>query len=336
MRSVAISGNATEILAALRLIAAAPRPHLARLSLAQHRRWGDLRRPRLRSAPIVDDGLAAAVIAATPALELFDVTGSRMLDAFPHPAVQRLRVVGHDAIGALAAAGPAMPAVQALFFGFTHDPMGHIAFPEGGLPSTLLARATLPALRALDVSANELQRSWDNAHVALFEMLLELGVLRDLAHLRVPRPVEDAERDALVQIRATTAAVIEDTGDRPRPLHDALDRNLTLGVRVHQQPREYQLSHRRLGELMSAAWPALDDDARATWFALWKLLAEVPRDPDDYWNYEQAGTPVPLRAFASALATLGERVDDDFPTMRLAEAVIGSAETRLDVRRYAY
>lgn len=328
LRSVSISGTNTEIQSALSLLVSAPRPHLRRLAITSGRRWGE---PRARTQPLVDAAVARKLLAATPALEMLDVTGSRIIDAFPHPTLQRLRVIGHDAFGALADGGPPLPAVRSLFFAVTPDPSGRVAFGRRALPRTLLARATLPALVELDISANALQRAWDNHHVAIFELVAELGVLPQLARLRVPA----GDPEAVAHLRALTTAAVEDTGDRPQPLHDELGTHDTLRIRIGAQPWPRSISHHRLGELMSAAWPALDEDARAAWRALWHALNAVPLDPDDVWPNEGDGTLVPRARFADALATLGE-VEDDLSIARFAEAVLRSVDSRTHVRRSVY
>ena len=335
LRSVFVAGNNTEIVQALRLLAATPRPHLSRLSIVTGRRFSERRAPR--ATILVDDALTTAVISATPALSDLDVTGNRVFDTFSHPALQRLRLAGYDAICAVAEAGAPLPAVRSLFYAFAPDHTGRIPFPEHGLPQTLLARTTLPALVDLDVSANELQRSWDNDHVALFELLVELGVLPHLARLRVPPLVSDDERAALDHVRSLTRAAIEVADDRPRPLHDAIEGTFVLGVRIHNHELEHRISLQRLGELMSDLWPEHDAEDRAAWHALWRAAFELPVEPEPYWGYEVGNARLHrLALLETPLVTLGEHVDDNLSIAILAAALAHTHETQLTMRRYEY
>jgi len=334
VRSLFVSGTNTEVVQALRTLASAPRPWLTRLSIATGRRFGERRGGRAWF--IVEDPIAADLARATPHLEFLDVVGNRVMESFAHPGVSRVRVVGHDAIAALVDAGAPMPAVRELFFAFTQDRNGRVAFSERGLPRTLLARSTLPALASLDVSANELQRMWEHGHVVLFELLAELGVLSQLRLLRVPSVHTDDERAALQHVHGRVPAlVVERSDELPAPLHDLLEPATTLGFTL--QDHEHRVSMRRLGELMVARWSGFDEDTREAWRDLWQVVARLPTVPDDYYEYRQ----LPVEAFALAtlalpLASLGEAVDDDFALSELATIVARSRETRVSVRRYAW
>ncbi len=79
VRSFAASGSAERVLASLRRLASAPRPHLAELAIAVHRSGG----LRMR------DELVDALIAATPSLRALYLLDAVPLQRFPHPAVRR-------------------------------------------------------------------------------------------------------------------------------------------------------------------------------------------------------------------------------------------------------
>src|SRR5688500_6605777 len=191
LRAVTIGGSSTDIQSALRMLAAAPRRWLSRLHVHG--------RSREASSPfVVTADFTAELVLALPNLDLLDLTGTRMFAELAHPTVRRVRVASHDALASLVDAGPPLPNVRELFYSFAHDERGRIVFSPQGLPHTLLAARTLPALAELDLSANELQRSWASGCVVLGELLAELGVLPQLRVLRLPALETDAER-ALVQ-----------------------------------------------------------------------------------------------------------------------------------------
>jgi hypothetical protein len=93
VRSFTARGPATRVRATIARLAARPRPHLTHLRLA-------VRGAARESA--LGDAAADALIAATPRLAELDVTGRRVLGAFPHPALRRLRMSNHDSVIATA------------------------------------------------------------------------------------------------------------------------------------------------------------------------------------------------------------------------------------------
>ncbi|MDQ3339368.1 MAG: hypothetical protein M4D80_29745 [Myxococcota bacterium] len=333
VRSVFVTGTNTDALGVLRTLASEPRLHLTRLAILTARRFGEQRGPK---APfVVDAELTATLVRATPSLEYLDVVGNRLFASFPHPSLQRLRVVGHDAIAALVEAGGTMPSVRDLVFAFSCDPYGRIAFGEHGLPRTLLARETLPSLATLDVGPNELQRTWEDRHVAVFELLSELGVLAHLHRLRVPTVRSEEEAAALAHARSQIRALelLETGNDLPAPLHDELEApSLSLAIANHAA--EQHVSMRRLGELVAARWSTFDDDTCDAWLELWSELASVPLEPEDFWMYEQQpAADMLLAPWRAPLASLGDSVDDDFAISELAAVVARSREVRVFVRR---
>jgi hypothetical protein len=334
VRSVSVAGTNTDAVNTLTLLASAQRPHLARLSIHTARRFGESRGPK---APfVIDAALTAALVRATPSLEVLDVVGNRLFDDLPHPAVQRVRVLGHDAIGALVEAGAAMPAVRELVFAFANDQYGRVAFGERGLPRTLLAHETLPSLVGLDLGPNELQRGWQDRHVAVFELLTELGVLAQLRRLRVPSVLNDDEAATLAHARSQVRALelLETGNELPAPLHDLLEPSTSLGLVIANHAGEQQVSMRRLGELMAAGWSSFDDETRDDWHTLWSELAGIVLEPEDDWNYEaQPATTMQLGLWRVPLASLGDSANDDLAISELAAVVARSREVRISVRR---
>ena len=337
VRSVFAAGSNSDALRVLDDLTRMPRPHLERLSIVTGRRFGD---PRAPTAPfVITDVLAKRLVAVTPNLAWLSLVGNRLVRELAHPTLQRLRVIGHDAVASLVETGAAMPAVRELVFGFTGDRNGRIAFGEAGLPRTLLSRGTLPALEALDFGPNEMQRTWEDGRVAIFELLSELGVLQGLRRLRVPTILANEEQTALdhacEQIRSLE--LLETGNELPGPLHDQLEPSTTLMIRIEGHAHDHHISMRRLGELMVARWSALDDDTREAWTELWNALAGIPLEPEDYWMYEeQPAQRMQLALWREPLASLDDDVDDDYEISALTDAIARGTARTLGIRRRRY
>ena len=338
VRSAFISGTNTDITRVLDALLDKPRPHLARLVIGTRLRYGG--EPRAANAPfVITDAVARRLCEMTPNLELLSLGGNRLVREVPHPTLRRLRVVGHNAMASLVETGAAMPAVRELAFSFSADQRGRIMFGSDGLPRTLLARSVLPALEALDLGGNEQQRTWEDRHVPIFELLSELGVLHGLRRLRVPTILVDDERAALdhavAQIRALD--LLETGNELPAPLHDLLDESPMISVRFESGAYPLQFSMRRLGELMAARWSAFDDDTREAWTDFWNMLAGLPLEAEDYWMYDEAPTEtVSIAPWRAPLASLEESVDDDYDISVLADALARTTAKTVAIRRRRY
>jgi hypothetical protein len=108
VRGLSLSYRIAHMVSALHELGSAPRPWLERLTIVS----------RVRSAPptavwsshaaLLEQSWVAPVIAATPRLQLFELSGNRMIRAFPHPSVTRLRIDGVDALLSILEPGPTM------------------------------------------------------------------------------------------------------------------------------------------------------------------------------------------------------------------------------------
>ena len=342
LRAVAIGGSSTDVQNAFMLLGAASRPWLARLHISSRRR-------EPKSPFVAHPDLAAALVGALPNLDFLDITGTRVFEAFAHQTVRRVRVVGHDAIAALAEAGAPMPSVRELSYAFAQE--GRIAFSPQGLPPTVLSARTLPALTSLDLSANELQRSWASGYVVLAELLAEFSVLPRLRTLRLPSLETIEERD-LVQHALGLAPALADlhftrdpselvtslrhaaqitVTDPPTPIHDLLEQAI-YEIRIENVTYVYEASLRRLGELVIPIWHELDEDEQHDWHLLWQFLLQLPDIEWDAWT-DRPFDAVRSRWFARALARLGDAVDDD-PVWSALAADIRAREVTLFVRRW--
>jgi hypothetical protein len=90
VRAFTARGPATKVRASLQRLAARPRPHLTQLRIAI--KAGAGREPTLAA------NTAVALIGAVPRLRELEISGRRVLGAFPHPALRRLHMSHHDSI----------------------------------------------------------------------------------------------------------------------------------------------------------------------------------------------------------------------------------------------
>lgn len=90
VRAFTARGPATKVRASLQRLAARPRPHLTQLRIAV--KAGAAREPTIAA------NTAEALIGAAPRLRELEVSGRRVLGAFPHPALRRLHMSHSDSI----------------------------------------------------------------------------------------------------------------------------------------------------------------------------------------------------------------------------------------------
>jgi hypothetical protein len=232
-RAFDIHGEPAEVVEALAILGAAPRPWLGALSIRQL---------DSRASPLVDADLAQRVVAATPHLRKLVVHGHQVLADFAHPGIERLVVDGHDALPALLGRGT-LPRVDTLDFALHPDSVIYREPPPDDLRALLPATA-FPQLRTLDLSRNEprdetLAPNCLGGKTPIFELLPHLGVLPQLAQLRVPS----------VRSSATNAQ-----------LQRALERMpslMTLDIARTYGKSYAKLSHRaRISVAKPARWPA--------------------------------------------------------------------------------
>jgi hypothetical protein len=181
LRGIDAYGLGAELIESVAKLAEEPRRWLATLRLEA---------PSNVAGWIVSPELGAAVIRATPRLELLDIHGPRVLGDVVHPRVRRLRVTGHDAVASLTQAGPAWPRVTDLDYAFNCRNDEDARRPDARMLAKLLAVARLPALRRLDLSRNEPGLDgWPNylgGSVDVLQFVRELELGAQLTHLRLP------------------------------------------------------------------------------------------------------------------------------------------------------
>ena len=188
-------------------LAGEPRPWLVRLAITLNDEWP-------RPGPIIDDDLAARLIAATPRLVDLEIEARDLFAAFPHPAVTRLRS-SHRGIRTLAGDNTvALPAVTELDLALSErfDQDHEALDPDDAV--RLLPRAALPALARLDLSRNEpglllpFHRGFDFDHVML-RIVGRWPICAQLTHLRVPALHGKADLDELTGLLARMPALVE-------------------------------------------------------------------------------------------------------------------------------
>ena len=140
VRTGAIAGSAHAVGEAVALLAAAPRPGLARLVLRQWDAGDD---------PTLDGAATRALFAALPDLESLELDGYRICADAVHPNVRRMRISGFNAITSLCGGGPPWPSLAELDFAFGSHIDGKRPVSQAVLPA-----ARLPALATLDLSRN--------------------------------------------------------------------------------------------------------------------------------------------------------------------------------------
>ena len=190
VRGLSLSLRMPLVAAVLRTLGSAPRPWLDRLAIVSRSRtsppssvWG-------RQPALLDQAWVPSVISATPRLRLLELAGNRLLRAFPHPHVSRLRLDGVDAFQAILEPGPELPAARELELTFAHAPDAPVLM-ERPWPA-LVPAESFPTLTRLDLSENWTRATTDT-QVGVFDVLPELGVRNQLEELRLWGILDDNE-----------------------------------------------------------------------------------------------------------------------------------------------
>lgn len=236
-----------------------------------------------------------------------------------------------------------MPAVTSLSLAFARD-LGAPVVLARPWPA-LVPAASLPALDTLDLSSNEGQRSTTDTQVGVFDVLDSLGILEQLAGLRLPS-IRNGHEAQLVQ-RALDRMpelrrleVMRGWGKHPvhhdraecvevavaAPRYEAPDTELWFLFAQHPTP---QLARPR-DALRLCERVTLDERARAAWTELWELVATLP-DEESPAHSIAAGTLV--RAL-DALGYLDQNVNDAYHFARLRHhARAAASDSRVWIAR---
>ncbi len=182
VRGLSLSSRIPHMVGVLHELGNAPRPWLDRLTLVSRVRSAPPSEVWSSHAALLEQSWVAPVIAATPRLQLFELSGNRMIRAFPHPSVSRIRIDGVDALLSILEPGPAMSAVCELELTFAHAPAAPVLM-ESPWPG-LVPAESFPALTRLDLSENWTRATTDT-QIDVFDVLPELGVREQLEELRL-------------------------------------------------------------------------------------------------------------------------------------------------------
>ncbi len=206
VRGLSLSQRMPLVASVLHALGSAPRPWLDRLTIVSRSRhappvavWGT-------HAAMLEQSWVPSVIAATPRLRLLELAGNRLLRAFPHPHVSRLRIDGIDAFQAILEPGPELPAARDLELTFAHAPDAPVLM-ERPWPA-LLPAESFPALTHLDLSENWTRATTDT-QVGVFDVLPELGVRYQLEALRLWGILDDNELTRFRRVGMPRLRVLE-------------------------------------------------------------------------------------------------------------------------------
>jgi len=218
VRSFTARGPATRVRASLQRLAARPRPYLTHLRIAI--RTGAAREPA------IGDAAAEALIAAAPRLVELDVSGRRVLGAFPHPALRRLRMSHHDSIVATA---PGIAAGNGFLRITCTIDAGRFAraISQGELRRALEAIAAAPSYDALYAAQADV---FGESLPALIARLEQAG----LVHLHDGTPALSSAGRGVLDGGFAAPAVLRSLERAPAPVsHLRRDNNVWLETR-HQ------------------------------------------------------------------------------------------------------
>jgi hypothetical protein len=206
---------------------------LARLADVRHDwlRWLAVRRsPTYDPTPAcVDAAVVERFVAAAPHLDVLELHGARVLDAFPHPGLRRLRLTGWSALPAVFDRDAPLASICELDLAFDD--------PEQRAPRDVLPAVHLPGLRRLDLARNEPRSvrdiydgGYDDGYDTIGDgfdedevvdtggaiapttalgFLASLAHKRQLTHLRLPSLRSEAEFRQLAALVADMPALVD-------------------------------------------------------------------------------------------------------------------------------
>jgi hypothetical protein len=305
VRGVTLRGNTGGIEHVIAELARVPRPWLSRLTIAPKFRGEPPGRTWRGELPNIANTQFPRLIANTPRLDRLELAGHRLVRDFPHPALRELRIAGIDALLPLLEPRKPLASVTTLTLAFARD-LGDLVMLARPWPA-LLPAASLPALRTLDLSPNEGQRSTTDTQVGVFDVLDSLGVLDQLAVLRLPS-IRNGQEALLVQRtldrmpRLARLEVIRGWGKHPVHHERAACVEVPDPAPRYESPISNELwflfpnkPAPQLGPprdaLRLCEHVTLDDGARAAWTELWEQFAALP-DEDSEPQPITAGTLV--------------------------------------------
>jgi uncharacterized protein (TIGR02996 family) len=203
LKCVTVRGDLEHVASTVRMLARERHRWLVELRLECH--------TSIEDGEVLDAACGEALIAATPRLARLEVSGSRVLATFPHPALRQLRVSGSHALPAMFD-DDSLATVTELDYAFA-APSLYVEMRE--IPPLVMA-----GLRRLDLSRNDSSNraQWDEyideledygagEDLVRFTPLGFLGGLalrEQLTHVTLPAILDDA---AFVELQAITAGM---------------------------------------------------------------------------------------------------------------------------------
>ncbi len=303
-------------------LGAMPRPWLDRLTIVPRFKGPPPQAVWRAGDPTFHPELLAPVLAGTPRLTRLELAGHRLILAFPHPHVTSVRIDGIDALLPILQAGPAMPAVTELELGFARTPGGPVVMQRPW--PKLVPVASFPALRRLDLSANEAQRATSDTQLDVFEMLGGFDGLDRLVELRVPSLRTSQERDQLqrairrmpqlrrlevirgpVAFESSALEVVE--VERAWPRWDTPTAREPLWVSCGNDRSSFGVLPRSLIAACERSYRWFDAAAREAWAEIWRVVSAL--------GYDSGTSTLPAATWRTALEAVGF-LDASFPELR--------------------
>ncbi len=319
VRGVTLTRKQHTISTLLHELAAAPRPWLDRLTILPRSKGSQPSVVWHAGGPILEEQVE--LIAATPRLTRLELAGHRLLTGFSHPHVRSLRVDGIDAFLPILEPSRPLPAVIELELGFAHAPDAPVTMQRPWPP--LVPAESFPALRRLDLSANETQRAMTDTQVDVFDVLPQLGVLEQLVELRLPsiRTSQEAElvrrtiaRMPLLRRLEVSRGLGKHTIERdgvevvevivPWPRWDRAPIG-PISARCAGDRQAFWLDLREMIRICERSFRWFDDAARQAWLGVWQSIEGLSNIP----------ARVSSTVFRDALETVGF-LDASFPELR--------------------
>jgi uncharacterized protein (TIGR02996 family) len=296
LRALELTGGHERIDSAISLLGVGPRPRLRVLAVT---------RAGFTEAATIPAKAATALIRATPALHTLVVRGFSVFGAFAHPGLRRARVAGWDALGSLAGDGPPLTELAELDFSFHRDFTASVAIRPRDLARLLRG---VPALQRLDLSRNRRHvTSFAYAHggrVDVFAFTQDLAIKRQLTHLTMPGPIDQAEAQTLQRtidrmpalerlelawppppgtpelVRPGATIVVPSFDGPGRPWLGSEHRDKVI-VELGAHPHRVAVEPARIMPVLDAAWDRLAQPVRDAWAIVWQALGALHWDGQD-------------------------------------------------------
>ena len=199
IRSVTLAGPHDELRAALDELPRERRPWLTSLTVRQ---WNET------DGPVCLLPATRKLFSRLPALTSLTLEGRRILSAWAHPRVERLRITGYDAIDLTSS--ESWPSLRELDFAFQCQYAADHRDPGFTAISQLLRTETIPVLAKLDLSRGErghLEPRSLGGGVVISAFFTRFANHPMLAAIRLPSLPHETAVDAVERTLATLPAL---------------------------------------------------------------------------------------------------------------------------------